>query len=249
MNTPTQRRVALVTGGSRGIGAAVVRELARDGHDVSFCYASNAEAASKVEDQGRELGARVFSMATDVNDAQQARRFVQATERELGPVDVVVTSAGITRDAPLVSMTDEDWHNVLRVNLDGVFNICRAAVLGMMKRSTGVIVNLSSTSGVYGNATQTNYSASKAGIIGFTRALAKEVGRFSIRANVIAPGFITTDMTAKLSERATQRALDGIPLRRFGQPEEVASLVGFLVSDRAAYITGAVVQIDGGIVI
>ena len=216
------RPVALVTGGSRGIGRAIVRELARAGHDVSFCYRACSEGAREVQREVRELGARVLAQTTDVADIAAVQALVESTERELGPIDVAVACAGITRDGPLVMMTEADWNDVLRVNLDGVYHVCRTVVFGMMRRKRGVILNISSTAGVYGSPAQSNYSASKAGIIGFTRALAKEVGRYGIRANVVAPGFIETDMTAVLNKRAQERATDSVPLRRFGQPDEVA---------------------------
>ncbi len=241
--------VALVSGGSRGIGRACVLRLAQDGYDVSFCYQSNEQAARDLEKEVVDLGVRAHVAQADVSDAEAVRRWIQEAEQALGPIDVAVTSAGITRDKPLVLMTDEDWHQVLDVNLDGVYHVCRAVVFSMMKRKAGSIVNISSVSGVYGNPTQTNYSASKAGIIGFSRALAKEVGRYGIRANVIAPGFIDTDMTSGLNERATKRVLDQVPLQRVGRAEEVADLVSFVASERAGYITGAVLQIDGGITI
>ncbi|MYV58307.1 3-oxoacyl-[acyl-carrier-protein] reductase [Streptomyces sp. SID4931] len=244
-----ESRVALVTGGARGIGRATVLRLARDGFDVAFCYQSNEAAALELEKEVTEIGVRVIGRRTDVRNIELVRGLIAETEETLGPIDAVVTAAGITRDNPLLLMKDDEWHQVLDVNLDGVYNVCRSVVFSMMKRKRGVIVNLSSVAGVYGNATQTNYSASKAGIIGFSRALAKEVGRYGIRANVVAPGFIDTDMTSVLSGEVKEKALESVPLGRLGHADEVADLVSYLVSDRAAYVTGAVVQIDGGITV
>ncbi|MFF4368009.1 3-oxoacyl-[acyl-carrier-protein] reductase [Streptomyces sp. NPDC001594] len=243
-NTP---KVALVTGGTRGIGRATVLRLARDGHDVAFCYASRPDAAAELEKEAAELGVRVHGHQADVSDPDAVRALVAGVEDRLGGIDVVVTSAGIVRDQPLLMMADEDWQQVLRVNLDGTYHVCRSVVFEMMKRKSGCIVNISSVAGVYGHATQTNYSASKAGIIGFTKALAKEVGPYGIRANAVAPGFIETDMTAGLSGKVREKALRGIPLRRLGRPEEVADTVAYLVG--AEYVTGSVLQIDGGLVV
>ncbi|MEE1809626.1 3-oxoacyl-[acyl-carrier-protein] reductase [Streptomyces sp. BE133] len=245
-NTP---RVALVTGGSRGIGRACVLALARDGFDVAFCYRSNDEAARQLEKEAAELGVRVMARRVDVADGPAVRSFVEEAEDTLGPVDAAVTAAGITRDNPLVLMDDDQWRQVIDTNLDGVYHLCRAVVFSMMKRRTGAIVNISSVAGVYGHASQSNYSASKAGIIGFSRSLAKEVGRSGVRVNAVAPGFIDTDMVAAMNEKARKDITRTIPLRRMGRAEEVGDLVAYLVSDRAEYITGSVLQIDGGITI
>ncbi|MGW3964201.1 3-oxoacyl-ACP reductase FabG [Amycolatopsis sp. NPDC005003] len=245
----TQRRVALVTGGSRGIGRAIVLRIAQSGYDVAFCYHSRRDEAAEVEKLAAEHGAATLACQVDVTDAQAVQAFVRRSEDELGPVEAVVTSAGITRDRPMVAMSDEDWSSVFRTNVDGTFFACRAAVFGMMKRRSGTVVTLSSIAGRDGQPGQTNYAAAKAAISAFTKSLAREAGRYGIRANTVAPGYIRTGMTESMSQDVLDKAMPRIPLGRLGTAEEVADLVEFLVSGRAAYITGQVFAIDGGLLL
>jgi 3-oxoacyl-[acyl-carrier protein] reductase len=231
-------KTALVTGGSRGIGRAVALELARAGASVVVGYHSGREEAEAVAE---EAGGR--AVQADVSDPTEAKRLVE----NAGELHVLVNNAGLTRDGLIVRMSDEDWHVVLDTNLGGVFHTCRAAARGMMKRRAGAIVNVSSIVGVHGNPGQTNYSASKAGIIGFTKALARELGERGVRANVVAPGYVRTRLTEVLGEELTGQMLANTPLGRLGEPEDVASAVRFLSSDEAAFITGEVLLVDGGL--
>jgi 3-oxoacyl-[acyl-carrier protein] reductase len=240
--------VAVVTGGSRGIGRAIAVQLARDGYSVAFCHQS-ADGGGDVEQAIRDLGCPVFHDRCDVSRLDDVKRFLGESEQRLGPIEVLVNNAGIIRDKPLVFLDCEAWQQVIDVNLTGTFNLCRAVILGFMKRRRRCIVNISSIAGIVGNAAQTNYSASKAGMIGFTKALAKEVGAYGIRVNAVAPGFIQTDMTDGLPEAVRRDVLKRIALKRFGTAQDVADLVSFLASDRAAYITGQTFQVDGGIVL
>jgi 3-oxoacyl-[acyl-carrier protein] reductase len=234
--------VALVTGGARGIGAAVSRELARAGARVAVNYRSGREAAEAV---AQEIGG--IAVQADVSDPDQARALVETVERELGEIDILVNNAGITRDTLIARMSDDDWNAVLDTNLRGVFNMCRAVARPMLKRRAGTIVNLSSVVGVHGNPGQTNYAASKAGIIGFTKSLARELGSRGVRANVVAPGYIETELTDALPQAAREAILAATPLERLGKPEDVAGTVRFLCSDEAGFVTGEVVLVDGGL--
>jgi 3-oxoacyl-[acyl-carrier protein] reductase len=231
-------RVALVTGGSRGIGRAIALELSRAGAQVVVGYRSGAEEAERV---ASEAGGR--AVQADVSNADEAKRLVE----EAGEVAILVNNAGVTRDGVLARMPDDDWRTVIESNLSSVFFTCRAAARGMMKRRAGAIVNVSSIVGVHGNWGQTNYAASKAGIIGFTKSLARELGSRGVRANVVAPGYVKTRLTEVLPEEARGAMLAQTPLGRLGDPEDVAGAVRFLCSDEASFITGEVVLVDGGL--
>ncbi len=231
-------KTALVTGGSRGIGRAIAVELARAGATVTLSYRSGKDEAEEV---ARETGGR--AVQADVSDPGQAKELVGAA----GDLDILVNNAGVTRDGLLARMSEEDWSDVIETNLGGVFHTCRAAVRGMMKRRAGSIVNISSIVGLHGNPGQTNYSASKAGIIGFTKALARELGNRGIRANVVAPGYVDTRLTQVIADEMRELMLANTPLSRFGTPEDIAGAVRFLCSDEASFITGEVLLVDGGL--
>ena len=231
-------KLALVTGGSRGIGRAIALELGRAGAEVVVGYRTGAEEAGAV---AAEIGGR--AVQADVSDAESAKALVEAA----GDLDILVNNAGLTRDGVLARMSDDDWRTVLDTNLSSVFYTCRAAARPMMKRRAGAIVNVSSIVGVHGNFGQTNYAASKAGIIGFTKSLARELGSRNVRANVVAPGYVRSQLTDVLPEAATEAMLANTPLGRLGDPEDVAGAVRFLSSDEAKFVTGAVLLVDGGL--
>lgn len=240
-----QRKVAIVTGGSRGIGRACAVALAEAGYDVAFSYASNRTAAQEVENTIKVLGQNVLSLQADAANPLDAQLLIDQTFNTWGRIDVLVNNAGITKDTLLIRMSDEDWERVLDTNLSGVFYATRAAAKYMMKQRSGNIVNITSVIGVYGNAGQANYAASKAGIIGFTKSIAKELGGRNIHVNAIAPGFITTDMTESVP---AEKILSHVPLGRLGIPEDIAKAVLFLVTS-GDYITGQVLHVDGGLVL
>lgn len=243
--TDNAKKVALVTGGSRGIGRACVIALAEAGYNVVFSFASNKQAADEVENTVKVLGQEAVGLQGDVAGAANAQFLVDEAVNRFGRLDVLVNNAGITRDTLLIRMKDEDWNKVLETNLTGAFYMTRAAAKVMMKQRDGSIVNITSISGVYGNPGQVNYSASKAGMIGMTKATAKELASRNVRVNAVAPGFITTDMTDALD---TTKVLEHVPLGRLGTPEDIANAVLFLVTS-GHYITGQVLQVDGGLVL
>ena len=242
-------RNALVTGGSRGIGRAVCLELARRGANVAVNYAGNARAAEETAAACRELGVQAFAVQADVSDSAAAGAMVKAVIERFGRLDILVNNAGITRDKLALQMKNEDLDAVLDTNLKGAFYCMRAAYRPMMKQRYGRIVNLSSVVGLRGNPGQANYAASKAGLIGMSKSIAKELASRNITVNLVAPGFIDTDMTAVLPEAAREALLKSIPMARLGQPEDVARAVAFFAAEDASYITGQVLCVDGGMAV
>jgi 3-oxoacyl-[acyl-carrier protein] reductase len=240
-------RGVIVTGAARGIGRAIALECARRGANIAFNYVKSAEQAASLRAEIETLGVKSLAYQLDVGDLKGVREMVNAVKKEFGAIDGLVNNAGLTRDKVFVMMSEDDWNDVIRTNLTGAFNFARAAVFMMMKAKHGSILNITSVSGLIGLPGQVNYSASKAGVIGLTKALAKEVGRLGVRVNALALGFVETDMTAALPEQNRAQALGLIPLGRFGKVEDIAPIAAFLLSDAAAYITGAVINVDGGL--
>jgi 3-oxoacyl-[acyl-carrier protein] reductase len=241
----SQSKAALVTGASRGIGKAIALKLADCGYDIVVNYASRKDAADEVVKAIEAKGRKAIALGGSVSDFALCETLVEDTVAHFGRIDVLVNNAGITRDTLLIRMKDDDFLDVINTNLNGPFFLCRAAAKVMMKQRTGAIVNIASISGIYGNPGQANYSASKAGLIGMTKAIAKELGSRGVTVNAVAPGFISTDMTEGLEN---EQILSHIPMKRFGQAEDVANAVAFLVTS-GDYITGQVIQVDGGLVI
>ena len=240
-------KTALVTGASRGIGRAIALRLAEDGANVAVIYAGSADKAEAVVNEITALGVNAKAYRCNVADSAAVNETVKAVTNDLGKIDILVNNAGITRDGLMLRMKDEDFDAVLDTNLKGAFNMIRACYSGFIRKKSGRIINISSVSGIMGNAGQANYSASKAGVIGLTKSVARELASRGITSNAVAPGFIQTDMTENLGDN--NPLLNSIPLGRMGKPEDIAAAVAFLASDSAAYITGEVLKVDGGLAI
>lgn len=239
-------KTAIITGASRGIGREIAEVFAKNGADIAFTYLSSVEKGEALEKELAQYGTKIKGFRSDASDFASADQLAKDVVAEFGRIDVLVNNAGITRDNLLMRMSEEQWDEVIRINLKSVFNLTKACQRTMLKQRSGSIINMSSVVGVKGNAGQANYSASKAGIIGFTKSIALELGSRNIRSNAIAPGFIETEMTDALDEKMVQEWRNAIPLKRGGTAEDVANLTMFLASDMSTYITGQVINVDGG---
>ncbi|NLK95809.1 MAG: 3-oxoacyl-[acyl-carrier-protein] reductase [Clostridiales bacterium] len=241
-------KVAIVTGAAKGIGKAIAIKLASKGINIVLNYRSSEDEAIKVENEIKTFGVEVLRVKGDISKIEDVENLINSAKEKFGKIDIMVNNAGITKDTLLLRMKEEDFDSVIDVNLKGVFNCLKTITPIMVKQRAGKIINLSSVVGIVGNAGQVNYAASKAGVIGMTKSLAKEIGARGITVNAIAPGFIETDMTEVLGEKYKEEVKNGIPLKRLGKPEDVANVVAFLASDDANYITGQVIHVDGGMV-
>jgi len=239
-------KIALVTGASKGIGRAIAREFASQGAQVAFTYLSSVEKGQALVKELEELGVKAIGYRSDASKFEAAENLINQVVSDFGGLDILVNNAGITRDNLLLRMSEEHWDQVIGTNLKSVFNTVKAATRTFMKRRSGSIINITSVVGIKGNAGQANYAASKAGIVGFTKSVALELGSRNIRSNAIAPGFIETEMTDQLDEKTVQAWREAIPLKRGGKPEDVARCAVFLASDQSDYISGQVIQVDGG---
>lgn len=242
-----QDKVALITGGSRGIGEAIAKRYAEQGASVAFTYRSSDERAKKIETELQAMGVKAKGYKSDASSYQQAELLVKEVLEEFGQVDILINNAGITRDNLMLRMSEEQWDEVMETNLKSVFNLTKQIIRPMMKNRSGSIINMSSVVGVFGNAGQANYAASKAGIIGFSKSIAKEIGSRGIRCNAVAPGFIETDMTNELNEKTKEAFLASIPMRRLGHPNEVADVCVFLGSDMSKYVSGQTISVCGAL--
>ncbi len=241
-----ENKIALITGASRGIGKGIALVFAKHGANVAFTYNASTEAAIELEKELQSFGVKAKGYQSDASKYNQAHQLVEDVLKDFGSIDILINNAGITKDNLLMRISEEDFDKVIEVNLKSVFNLTKAVIKPMMKQRSGSIINMSSVVGVKGNAGQTNYAASKAGILGFTKSVALELGSRNIRCNAVAPGFIETEMTAKLDENTVKGWRDAIPLKRGGTPEDVANTCVFLASEMSAYITGQTINVDGG---
>jgi len=240
-------KVALITGGSRGIGEALVKAMAAEGADIAFTYHSSEESANRVAKEASDDGQKIIAYKSDAADYNQAEELVKTVLGEFERIDILINNAGITKDTLMLRMSEEQWDQVMEVNLKSVFNLTKHALRPMLKQRAGSIINMSSVVGVFGNAGQANYAASKAGIIGFSKSIAKEVGSRGIRCNAVAPGFIETDMTQSLSEEQQKAYIENIPLKRLGTGKDIANTCIYLGSDMSTYVTGQVISVCGGL--